>query len=68
MKNILFGIIQDNAEREGCSWQNSLRDVLTDLRHVAKDQGLDFIVADASAGVVYQEEQAAVATLLRFPT
>lgn len=41
---------------QGCSKQSALRDLLTDLFHVAKEQNLDMDAAFDGASEVFQEE------------
>ena len=43
-------LIAELAEAEGTTLQSALRDVLTDLRHIAVAKNLDFDFADARGG------------------
>lgn len=49
-------LIADLAKAEGTTLQAALRDVLTDLRHIAVARGLDFHQAEEGAVQVFQEE------------
>lgn len=53
----LVNEIQGISKDEDTSTQSALRDVLTDLRHVAKDYGLDFNEALTGSEEVYREEE-----------
>ena len=53
----LDALIADFAQAEGTSLQSALRDVLTDLRHIAVAKNLDFDFADQGAVEVFEEEQ-----------
>jgi len=54
----LRDMIAEVAAREGTGRQQALRDVLTDLRHVADSEGLDFDGAVVGSADVYMEELA----------
>jgi hypothetical protein len=54
----LWGVLQRNSLKEGCDHQSSLRDVLTDLRHLARTHGLDFDKAAQGSAEVFAEELA----------
>jgi hypothetical protein len=49
-------LIAELAQAEGTTLQAALRDVLTDLRHVAVVRKLDFDLAEEGAVQVFQEE------------
>ncbi len=53
----LDALIDEVAETEGTSLQSALRDVLTDLRHIAVARNLDFDFADEGAVQVFEEEE-----------
>ncbi len=53
----LKSIIQKTRESEGCNTQDALRDLLTDLRHVAADTNLCFDTAVEGSGEVFKEEE-----------
>lgn len=50
-------LIAELANAEGTTLQSALRDVLTDLRHIAVAKNLDFELADQGAVQVFEEEQ-----------
>lgn len=56
VKEELKSLIQKIAEKEGCPPQAALRDLLTDLRHIATDLDLDFDFAVEGSVEVYAEE------------
>lgn len=66
MQDALNRIMAEWAEEQGCSKQSALRDLLTDLRHIAEDDEepltgqrvLFFDVAVADSGDVFMEELA----------
>ena len=45
------------TDREGCGPQDMLRDILTDLMHIADEQDLDFYGAISGASEVFLEER-----------
>ncbi len=49
-------LIADMADAEGTTLQAALRDVLTDLRHLAITKNLDFEAAERAAAEVFIEE------------
>lgn len=53
----LDNLIAEVAEAEGTTLQSALRDVLTDLRHIAAARNLDFDFAAAGAVRGFEEEQ-----------
>jgi hypothetical protein len=53
----LDDLIDEFAQAEGTTLQAALRDVLTDLRHIAVTRNLDFDLAEAGAVQVFDEEQ-----------
>jgi len=53
----LLNIINAIEVREGTSKQSALRDVLTDLRHIADREGLDFDLAVEGSAEVHAEER-----------
>jgi sulfur carrier protein ThiS len=53
----LDNLIAQLAQAEGTTLQAALRDVLTDLRHIAVAKNLDFDLAEEGAVRVFQEEQ-----------
>jgi len=57
MKEELKSLIQKTKEKEGCNTQDALRDLLTDLRHVATDLDLDFDFAVEGSVEVAEEEE-----------
>jgi len=56
LKQNLINQINLIASIEGTEEQCALRDLLTDLRHVANELGLDFEFADSGSFDVYHEE------------
>ena len=50
-------LMMENAAKE-CGEQSALRDMLTDLRHIAHERGLDFDMAVEGSGEVFYEEAA----------
>jgi hypothetical protein len=50
-------LIADLAQAEGTTLQAALRDVLTNLRHIAVARSLDFDQAEEGAVQVFDEEQ-----------
>ena len=50
-------MIERHAHSEGTTPQCALRDLMTDLRHVADDLGLDFDFAGFGSEEVYNEEK-----------
>lgn len=44
------------AKKEGCGGPCALRDVLTDLMHIADDQDIDWFDVIEEASEVYEEE------------
>ena len=56
LKSSLQSLLRRNAQTEGCDDQASLRDLLTDLQHLANAAGLDFGRALAGASAVATEE------------
>ena len=52
----LQNILRVLTDRNGTDLQSAMRDVLTDLRHVAESSDLDFEVAVKGSGEVYKEE------------
>ena len=56
MQKTLAAMIKQVAGEEGCSEQNALRDVLTDLWHVAEHLDLDIELAFDGAQEVFDEE------------
>ena len=54
----LRGILRAYAKDHGCGQQAALRDLLTDLRHLADELGLDFPGAADGAYEGYLEERA----------
>ena len=69
MKDQLKSLIVKTAEGEGCSAQSALRDILTDLRHIALDDKLDFDKAIEGSKEVVVEERgwSALAVSSPFP-
>ena len=57
MRDRLESIMARWAVTENCGPQDMLRDVLTDLRHIAEDEGLDFDQAVEGSLEVYEEEK-----------
>jgi len=47
------------GKKEGCSLQSALRDLLTDLRHIADFHDLDIDLAYDGSEEVYDEEKEA---------
>lgn len=56
LKDRLIALIEEYAEEEGTNEQGALRDILTDLRHIADDKDLDFDFAGVGSEEVYNEE------------
>lgn len=56
LKSSLQSLLRRNAQIEGCDDQASLRDLLTDLQHLAAEAGLDFDSALVGASAVADEE------------
>ena len=56
LQKALDAMIKQVAGEEGCSEQNALRDVLTDLWHVAEHLDLDIELAFDGAQEVFDEE------------
>lgn len=42
---------------ERCNMQSAVRDILTDLRHIAQDNGVDFDEAVEGSEEVFKEEE-----------
>ena len=57
LRQKLDALVAELAEAEGTTLQSALRDVLTDLRHIAIARNLDFDFADAGAVQVFEEEE-----------
>ena len=57
MRDRLAELLGDYAEEPGVA-QFGLRDLLTDLRHIAGEAGLQFDTAVSGSEVVYEEEVA----------
>ena len=53
MRSELEFLLRTHGNHEGLNEQSSLGDLLTDLRRLADDLGLDFRTALAGAGVEY---------------
>lgn len=49
-------LLMDVEHREECTTQSALRDILTDLRHLAAERGLSFDVAIEGSRQVFEEE------------
>jgi len=45
LKNRLADLLNEHMEEQGCDAQSALRDVLTDLRHIAHFSDCDFSMA-----------------------
>jgi len=56
-KATLKSVVEEYDDREGCGRQSALRDLLTDLRHLADDLGLDIHAALDGSYEVYLEER-----------
>lgn len=56
MQEQLRVLLQKVEEKDGCGPQEALRDILTDLRHIAKKDGLDFDFAGIGSEEVFDEE------------
>lgn len=56
LKDRLIELMAEYAQEEGTSAQSALRDIMTDLRHIADDQDLDFDYAGIASEEVYEEE------------
>ena len=54
----LGSVLQRYANKNGTTTDSAVRDILTDLRHICDDQGLDFAERDQGAYEVYCEEKA----------
>jgi hypothetical protein len=54
MTSELQYLLKTNSDCEACSDQASLGNLLTDLRAVADDLGLDFAGANLEAGTLYE--------------
>jgi hypothetical protein len=52
-------MIREIAQTQGTNPQGALRDMLTDLRHIAQQENLDFDFAVQGSAEVYEEEQEA---------
>jgi len=53
LKNRLKELMAEYAQEVGTTGQSALRDIMTDLRHIADDQDLDFDYADIASEEVY---------------
>jgi len=51
-------LLMQIEDSEGCSAQSALCDIMTDLRHLAVERGLDFDLAGMNSEEVFDEEQA----------
>lgn len=58
LRAMLTDLIRKVAANEGCLPQAALRDILTDLRHIAANNRLGFDHALSSSAEVFAEEQA----------
>lgn len=56
IKDQLFDLIKLNEQEEGCETQHSLRDILSDLRHIARENGLNYDSANLVSFEVFEEE------------
>ncbi len=56
MKTHLKQMIERWADNEGTTYQGALRDLLTDMRHIAEEVGLDFDAAVDGSADVFDEE------------
>ena len=50
-------LLWDYGEAEGTDFAGAFRDVLTDMRHLADERGLDYGERDKAAYQVYLEEK-----------
>jgi hypothetical protein len=57
VKAVLRRIMRAYEKTEECGNQSALRDVLTDLRHLADEFGLDFHQAEDGSYDAYLEER-----------
>lgn len=58
LKERLTDLLNEYVEEEGTVAQSALRDIMTDLRHIADEKDLDFDYAGVASEEVYNEEKA----------
>lgn len=58
-KEQLLNILLLHCGTEGCELQSGLRDLLTDLRHIAHDKKLHWLEAICGSRAVFEEEATA---------
>jgi hypothetical protein len=58
LKKDLLTAIRKQEKKEGTDILGAFRDALTDMRHIAEDENIDFDLLTASALEVYKEEKA----------
>lgn len=56
MKQELIKLITENAEKEGCTFSNSVRDLITELLHIAHEHGTCIYDLHEGALEVFEEE------------
>lgn len=61
LKERLNALIEEYVNEEGTDAQSALRDIMTDLRHIADDLNIDFDFAGVGSEEVYNEEKAEAA-------
>jgi len=66
LKKRLNLLLNSYSAEEGTTPQNALRDILTDLRHLADDLALDFDLAGIASEEVYDEECVALPSMAEF--
>lgn len=66
LKKSLNALLNAYSEDQGTTSQASLRDMLTDLRHIADDLGLDFDDAGIASEELYNEESVSLPAVAEF--
>jgi hypothetical protein len=56
MRDVLRALLAEHARTDGCNKRAAIRDFLTDLRHIAAEQGVNINDAIEGSEAVYNEE------------
>ena len=64
VKAVLRRTLRAYAKSEECGEQSALRDLLTDLRHLSDERGLDFHAAEDGSYEGYLEERVTTGVLI----
>lgn len=56
MKQTLLKLIAENSKKEGCEFSSSVRDVITELLHIAHEKGEGIYAIHDGALEVFEEE------------